>query len=233
MSVVANLPRVSLIVTPIGPDLAWVSAIDLIQLRNVRNIAVFVFPDVEELDFVGVYEVLCKSRGMKEEGVLTFDGPLHVDIIASGSPVLCRNGMKVVPHKVTSDFNLYDLLIVPGGNGITSLMKDAGLLERIREFARDHLICSVCTGSLLLGAAGVLGKSALTHHEHVADLRAYAEAATGRVHVDSNVITSAGISSSIDLGLVLLEMIYDRKTAQKVANRLELPTQYSSQSSIA
>ena len=198
----------------------------MIDLRNVRNIAVFIFPDVEELDFVGVYEVLCKSRGMREEGVLSFDNPLHVDIIAEESPVLCRNGMKVVPHKVSSDFNSYDLLIIPGGNGVTPLMKDTRLLEKIRQFARDHLICSVCTGSLLLGAAGVLGKKALTHHEHVADLKAYAEAATGRVYVDGNVISSAGISSSIDLGLKLLEMIYDEKTAQKVADRLELPTHY-------
>lgn len=199
----------------------------MIELRNVRNIAVFIFADVEELDFVGVYEVLCKSRGMKEEGVLTLDSPLHVDIIARESPVLCRNGLKVVPHKVTSDFNPYDLLIIPGGNGITPLMKDSSLLEKIRQFAQDHVICSVCTGSLLLGAAGVLGKKALTHHEHVADLKAYAEAATGRVHVNNKVITSAGISSSIDLGLKLLEMIYDEKTAQKVADRLELPARYN------
>lgn len=129
-----------------------------------------------------------------------------------------------MPHKVTSDFNSYDVLIIPGGNGITPLVKDTSLLEKIRQFAQDHVICSVCTGSLLLGAAGVLGKRALTHHEHVADLRAYAEAATGRVHVDDNVITSAGISSSIDLGLRLLEMIYDEDTARKVADRLELPT---------
>jgi cyclohexyl-isocyanide hydratase len=197
----------------------------LIELRNVRNIAIFIFAGVEELDFVGVYEVLCKSIGMREEGVLELNSPLHVDIIARESPVLCRNGLKVMPHKVSSDFSSYDLLIIPGGNGITPLMKDTSLLERIRQFARNHIICSVCTGSLLLGAAGVLeGKRALTHHEHLADLMAYVEAATGRVHADNNVITSAGISSSIDLGLKLLEMIHDEKAARKVADRLEVPT---------
>jgi transcriptional regulator GlxA family with amidase domain len=199
----------------------------LIELHNVRKIAIFIFADVEELDFVGVYEVLCKSRGMREEGVLALGSSLNVDIIARESPVLCRNGMKIVPHKVTSDFNSYDLLIIPGGNGVTPLMKDTSLLEKIRRFAWDHVICSVCTGSLLLGAAGVLGKRALTHHEHVAELKAYAEAAIGRVHVDNNVITSAGISSSIDLGLRLLEMICDEKAARKVADRLELPATYN------
>ena len=164
---------------------------------------------------------------MREEGVLTFDSSLNVEIIAEESPVLCRNGMKVVPHKITSDFNSYDILIIPGGRGITLLMRDARLLKKIRQFARDHVICSVCTGSLLLGAAGVLGKKALTHHEHVAELKTYAEAATGRVYVDNNVITSAGISSSIDLGLKLLEMIYDESTARKVADRLELPAHHN------
>ncbi len=199
----------------------------MIELRNVRKIAILVFGDVEELDFVGVYEVLCKSIGMKEEGILELDNPLHVDIIARESPVLCRNGMKVVPHKVTSDFNSYDLLIIPGGNGISRLTEDLSLLKKVRQFAQDHVVCSVCTGSLLLGAAGVLGKRALTHHEHVADLKAYAEIATGRVHVDRNVITSAGISSSIDLGMKLLKMIYGEKTARRVADRLELPVCYN------
>lgn len=200
----------------------------MIEFAKVRNIAIFIFADVEELDFVGVYEVLCKSRGMKDEGVLAPDRPLQVDILAGESPVLCRNGLKVVPDKVSSDFNSYDLLIIPGGNGITPLMKNTNLLEKIRQFGRDHIIASVCTGSLLLGAAGVLGKKALTHHEHLGDLKAYAETATGRVHVEGKVVTSAGISSSIDLGVKLLEMIYDDETARKVADRLELPTGYGS-----
>jgi transcriptional regulator GlxA family with amidase domain len=165
---------------------------------------------------------------MIEEGVLALENPLNVDIIAEESPVLCRNGLKVVPHKVVSDFSSYDVLIIPGGNGIAPLMKNASLLEKIREFARNHVVCSVCTGSLLLGAAGVLGKRALTHHEHLAELKAYAEPAAGRVSVDDRVITTAGISSSIDLGVKLLEMIYDEKTAQKVAERLELPDHYRS-----
>lgn len=81
-------------------------------------------------------------------------------------------------------------------------------------------------------SGGCTRKRALTHHEHIADLKAYAEVATGRVHVDNRVITSAGISSSIDLGLRLLEMIYDEKTARKVADRLELPIHYHSQGKV-
>lgn len=199
----------------------------MIALKKVRRIAIFIFPDVEELDFVGVYEVLCNSKSMAEEGTLRLDRLLHVDVLARESPVLCANGLKVVPHKVSSDFGSYDALILPGGRGIQPLMKNASLLQRLRQFAQDHLICSVCTGSLLLGEAGILkGKKALTHRRHITELEEYAELAAGRVHVDNNVITGAGVSSSIDLGLKLLEMLYDKTTARKVAERLELPTLY-------
>jgi transcriptional regulator GlxA family with amidase domain len=199
----------------------------LIDFKKVRAVAIFIFPDVDEFDFIGVYEVLGNANRMMEEGGLKLDEPLRVDVLATGSPISCRNGLKVVPHKVSSEFNSYDALIIPGGGGIRPLMKNASLLRELRQFANDHLICSVCTGSLLLGAAGVLeGKRALTHHWYLEELRTYAEPATGRVHVDSNVVTSAGISASIDLGLKLLELIYDASTARKVADRLELPPAY-------
>ena len=101
----------------------------MIDLQKARKIAVLIFPDVEELDFVGVYEVLCKSRGMREEGVLTFDESLDIDIIGGHSPVTCRNGLWVLPHRVSLDFSSYDVLIVPGGNGIRHLMEDTHLLR--------------------------------------------------------------------------------------------------------
>ena len=199
----------------------------MVDFKKVRSIAVFIFPDVEELDFVGVYETLGSINTMLKEKILKLDGPLKIDVLATESPVKCTNGLKVLPEKVSSDFTSYDVLIIPGGGGIRPLMKDDGFLEKLREFAKDHVICSVCTGSLLLGAAGILeGKKALTHQWYVKELQGYAEPARGRVHVDGNVVTAAGVSSSIDLGLKLIELIFDASTAAKVAGRLELPSGY-------
>jgi len=199
----------------------------LVDFKKVRSIAIFIFPDVEELDFVGVYEVLGNANTMQKEGTLKLDGLLHVDVLATESQILCTNGLKVVPDKVSSDFDPYDALIIPGGGGIRPLMKKEPFLEKLRQFAKDHVTCSVCTGSLLLGAAGILdGKRALTHHWYVKELEKYAEPAGGRVHVDNNVVTAAGVSSSIDLGLKLLELVYGTPTARKVAERLELPAGY-------
>ena len=199
----------------------------MVDFKKVRSISVFIFPDVEELDFVGVYETLGSVNTMLKERILKLDGPLKIDILATESPVKCTNGLKVLPEKVSSDFTPYDVLIIPGGGGIRPLMKDDGFLEKLREFAKDHVICSVCTGSLLLGAAGILkGKKALTHQWYVKELQGYAEPARGRVHVDGNVVTAAGVSSSIDLGLKLIELIFDASTAGKIAGRLELPSGY-------
>ena len=199
----------------------------MVDFGSVRSIAILVFPDVEELDFVGVHEVLGNCSRMAEEGELKLDRPIHVDIVATESPILCRNGLKVVPSNVASDFSSYDMLVVPGGRGIRALMGNEQFLQILREYAQDHLVCSVCTGSLVLGAAGVLrGKSALTHNWYSNELAEYARVATGRVCVDGNIVTGAGISSSIDVGLKLLELLYDKSVARKVAERLELPATY-------
>jgi len=199
----------------------------MMNFKEVRSVAIFIFPDVEELDFVGVYEVLGNANTMLREGLLELDRPLRVDILATESPVLCTNGLRILPDRVSSDFTPYDGLIIPGGGGIRPLMKDRGFLEGLRRFAEDRLVCSACTGSLLLGAAGILdGRKALTHQWYTKELKAYAEPAGGRVHVDGNVATAAGVSSSIDLGLKLLELLYDSSTAQRVAERLELPAGY-------
>ncbi len=199
----------------------------MLDFKKIRSLAIFIFPDVEELDFVGVYEVLGSANTMLKEGTLKLDGPLRVDVLATESPVSCTNGLRVLPDKVSSGFTPYDALIIPGGGGIRPLMKDDDFLEKLRHFAKDHLICSACTGSLLLGAAGILdGKKALTHQWYTKELQGYVEPAGGRVHVDGNVVTAAGVSSSIDLGLKLLELLYDPSTAHKVAERLELPAGY-------
>jgi cyclohexyl-isocyanide hydratase len=199
----------------------------MIDFKKVRSISMFIFPDVEELDFVGAYEVLGSANTMLKRGILKPDRILKIDVLATESPIKCANGLKVLPEKISSDFTSYDVLIIPGGGGIRSLMKDEVFLRKLREFAKDHVICSVCTGSLLLGAAGILdGKRALTHQWYVKELQGYAEPVRGRVHVDGNVVTAAGVSSSIDLGLKLLELIFDASTARKVAERLELPPSY-------
>jgi len=190
-----------------------------------KRIAILAFTDMEELDLVGVYEVLAKTRRMKEDGGLDIAEPLLVEILGLSEEVMCRNGLVIKPHRRLADFSGYDILIVPGGNGIATVVKDRTLLAAIQSFGRDHLVCSVCTGAFVLAEAGLLaGKRATTHHEAREELQLYCEVVQERVVEDGNVITAGGISCSLDLGLVLLEKIYDADVAERVARRLALET---------
>jgi cyclohexyl-isocyanide hydratase len=192
----------------------------------MEKVGIYIFPDVEELDFIGVFEVLAKSRSMKDEGKLPIEKPLQVDVIASENIITCANGLMVKPHKITDSFEGYDLLIVPGGKGVTKLFGAAEFLKKIREFARDHMICSVCTGALILGKAGLLkGKKATTHHNAREALREFCEVVDSRVYIDDNVISAGGVSCSLDLGLKILEITYGKKTAEMVADQMEIPTE--------
>jgi cyclohexyl-isocyanide hydratase len=192
----------------------------------MEKVGIYIFPDVEELDFIGVFEVLAKSRSMKDEGKLPIEKPLQVDVIASENIITCANGLMVKPHKITDSFEGYDLLIVPGGKGVTKLFGAAEFLKKIREFASDHMICSVCTGALILGKAGLLkGKKATTHHNAREALREFCEVVDSRVYIDDNVISAGGVSCSLDLGLKILEITYGKKTAEMVADQMEIPTE--------
>ena len=192
----------------------------------MEKVGIYIFPDVEELDFIGVFEVLAKSRSMKDEGKLPIEKPLQVDVIASENIITCANGLMVKPHKITDSFEGYDLLIVPGGKGVTKLFGAAEFLKKIREFASDHMICSVCTGALVLGKAGLLkGKKATTHHNAREALREFCEVVDSRVYIDDNVISAGGVSCSLDLGLKILEITYGKKTAEMVADQMEIPTE--------
>jgi len=182
---------------------------------SLRRIAILVFPGVEELDFVGVYEVLAKLEQMEE-------CDLEVELVGTEGEITCALGMRVVPHKTYRGLADYDLLVVPGGRGVEALMGDEQLLREIKEFSQEHIVCSVCTGAFVLGAAGVLeGRRATTHHRRKEELKEFCEVVEDRVVRDENVITAAGVSAALDLGLKIVELACGREAAERVAERVE------------
>ncbi|MHA1941580.1 MAG: DJ-1/PfpI family protein [Candidatus Hodarchaeales archaeon] len=191
---------------------------------EIKKVGIYIFQQVEELDFVGVFEILAKTRFMKDEGKLPIESALQVDIIATEDMITCSNGLIVKPHAVVDSFEGYDLLIIPGGRGVNSLIEDKNLLENIKDFGKEHIICSVCTGSFVLGAAGLLkGKTAVTHHKARDMLKEYCNVTNSRVYVDGNVISTGGVSCSLDLGLKILEIVYENTISEMVADYLEIP----------
>ncbi len=185
--------------------------------------AILIFPDVEELDFVGVYEVLSKARTMADEGQLALAQPLEVSLLAREQRVVCTNGMVVQPHRRYAGLAGFDFVVVPGGRGVQALRDDAALLADLSRLQKaGGLLCSVCTGALVLAWAGALqGRRATTHHAYRERLAAYCQVVDQRVVTGGNVITAAGVSASLDLGLALLERFYGSETARQVARRIE------------
>ena len=185
--------------------------------------AILIYPGVEELDFVGVYEVLCKTRTLAVEGELTLMVPLDVTLLAREQLVHCANGLVTQPHLRYAGLAEYEFVVVPGGPGVHNLQNDETLLTDIAYFHQlDGLLCSVCTGALVLAWAGVLeGRRATTHHRYRETLVDYCHVVDQRVVTDGRIITAAGVSASLDLGLVLVERFFGRRAAHEVAQRIE------------
>ncbi len=177
------------------------------------NIGMVLFPDLTQLDLTGPYEVLTRAPGAK----------VHL-IARDRSPVASENGLAIVPTTTFADSPPLDILFVPGGWGQVAAGEDPATLEFLRtQGARATWVTSVCTGSLLLGAAGLLRGYRATTHWAFMDLLPLvgAEPVHERVVIDRNRITAGGVTSGIDFGLTLLARLAGPELAQAVQLSLE------------
>jgi transcriptional regulator GlxA family with amidase domain len=185
------------------------------------RIGILIFDDAEELDFVGPYEVFTMARQLKADDS-------EVLLVAErDAPVTCAKGMRVLPHATTANCGTLDILLVPGGQGTRREVENKALLRWIADVAKTATwITSVCTGAMLLTAAGpAKGKRVTTHWAFVEALRARKEAAEVLEHFryvqDGNVVTSAGVSAGIDMALWLVGQIHDIPFARAVQRGME------------
>lgn len=179
-----------------------------------ESFGVLTFPGAEELDFVGPWEMLTMwSRHA--------DGPANCLLVAqSMEPVRCAKGMSVLPHVSFEACPSLDYLLVPGGQGTRTEVTNKVLLEFVsKQAASCKAVVSVCTGSFVLHAAGLLsGKRATTHWGSLDRLRALKDVTVveERFVQDGNVWSSAGVSAGIDLLLALISSVASPETAGKV-----------------
>src|SRR5207248_11752981 len=125
--------------------------------------------------------------------------------------------------RVRPPLDEFDVLVVPGGLGTRQLQSDAGFVEWLRTFPSNRLAVSVCTGSLLLGAAGRLrGRRATTHHTAFEELAQWGAIPTKeRVIDDGDVITAGGVTSAIDAGIHVVREIAGPDVAAKICRQME------------
>ena len=186
-----------------------------------RTVLILLFDEVEVLDFAGPFEVFSVTGRQQNEK------PFNVITCARKSPVLARAGLTINPVHTLENAPASEILIIPGGYGTRQLLKDEALLAWIRErSAQAELTLSVCTGSLLLAAAGLLeGREATTHHGAFGELRAISPNVTvceNRRIVDTGkIVTCGGISSGIDMSLYVVSRLLGQAAAEETAEYME------------
>ncbi len=188
---------------------------------------ILIFPDVEVLDFCGPYEVFSVTR-LNEEKRREEPSPFEVLLIAENKdPVVATGGLRVLPDVTLENCPTLDILVVPGGWGTRKEINNETLLSWIAERGGHvETLTSVCTGSMLLGRAGLLdGRRATTHWRSLDWMRESFPAVTveDQYHVveDGNIITSAGISAGIDMALHVVTRYYGDSVARATARNME------------
>jgi putative intracellular protease/amidase len=181
------------------------------------DIVIPVYDDFTALDAVGPYEVLSRIGGR-----VRFVG-------RQAGPVVTDNGMLTVMAEASlAEAAAADIVVVPGGVGVRALTTDAVWLDWLRAVhATSTWTTSVCTGSLLLGAAGILeGLHATSHWLELETLRGYGAEPTGqRVVEQGKVITAAGVSAGIDMALTLAARVVGEDGAKAIQLAIEYDPQ--------
>ncbi len=177
------------------------------------QIGFVLFPGIQQLDLTGPYDVLASLPDVK----------LHL-IWKDLAPITSSTGLVLSPTITYNDCPALDVICVPGGSGVGPLMEDQPTLDFLRVQSQTaRYVTSVCTGSLVLGAAGLLrGRRATTHwayHDMLATLGAIA--VQERVVRDGNLFTGGGITAGIDFALTLAAELYSEAAAQLVQLQLE------------
>lgn len=177
------------------------------------NVGLLLFPDLDQLDFTGPFEVLSRMP----------DSSVHL-LWKNTAPVKDMMGLVLQPTLALKDAPPLDVLVVPGGYGQQALMEDAEVINFVREQGeRAKYVVSVCTGALILGAAGLLKGYRATTHWTAVSLLAHLGAVhvDQRVVVDRNRVTCGGVTSGIDGALALVALLRGEQAAQEIQLYME------------
>ncbi len=194
-----------------------------------KLVGIVLFENIEVLDFCGPFEVFSVTR-LNEEKRREEPSPFKVLLITENNePVITTGGMRVIPDHTFESCPELDVLVVPGGWGTRKEIKNQKMLNWLRLRAPEvETLTSVCTGSMLLGFAGLLdGHHATTHWRSLDWMRESFPSVKVEYdkHVveDGRIFTSAGISAGIDMALKVVERCYGEDIARAAARQMEYP----------
>lgn len=181
--------------------------------------AFILFDRMTFLDFIGFYDAVTRLKTMKIQA--DFEWRTH----AQSKLVTDDRNMRLEADIVGGSLAGYDMLFIPGGFGTRALQHDAAFVQWLQTAADAKLKASVCTGALLLGAAGYLkGLRATTHPSAYKELEPYCKTVIQeRVVDEGDIITGRGVSTSIDLGLHVVEKLAGAEARARVAAQMDYP----------
>jgi cyclohexyl-isocyanide hydratase len=182
-------------------------------MTETQRFGLLLFPRLTQLDMTGPFEVFSRLPG----------GKVHL-VWKDREPVRSDTGLAMLPDTGFTDCPQLDVLCVPGGPGVAALMEDEEVLAFLRaQAAGARYVTSVCTGALVLAAAGLLkGRRATTHwasHDFLAPLGAVPE--QGRVVRDGKFVTGGGVTAGIDFALTLVAEMASPEIAQAIQLQIE------------
>jgi cyclohexyl-isocyanide hydratase len=180
---------------------------------DMTSFALLLFPDMTQLDLTGPYEVFSRCPGAQ----------VHVAWKTVG-PVKTEHGLALQATTALAELAQVDVLCIPGGFGVDALLDDDELLQHVRRLAAGaRFVTSVCSGALVLGAAGLLrGRRATTHWTSLDLLARFgATPVADRIVVDGSVITGGGVTAGIDFGLHLAALLHGRPIAEAIQLGIE------------
>ncbi|MDQ0088494.1 cyclohexyl-isocyanide hydratase [Paenibacillus anaericanus] len=183
------------------------------------KIAFVIFNGMTFLDFIGFYDVIYRLNMFEETKGTTWD------ICGLSEEISDELGLTVKVNRVKPDLSEYDLLFVPGGMGTRELQYNDEFITWLKQADKVKYKVSVCTGSLLLGAAGFLENKKATTHPNVYELlEPYcAEVIKTRIVKDGDLITAGGVSTSIDLALYIVKLFVNQEAVEIIKQQIDYP----------
>ncbi|OAB39765.1 DJ-1/PfpI family protein [Paenibacillus glacialis] len=183
------------------------------------KIGFVVFNGLTFLDFIGFYDVIYRLNLFEETKGTTWD------ICGLSEEISDELGLTIKVNKIKPDLSEYDLVFVPGGMGTRKLRFDEEFIGWLRQAINVKYVVSVCTGSLLLGAAGFLENKMATTHPYAYELlEPYCkEVIKARIVKDGNLITAGGVSTSIDLALYIVGLFVNKVAVDVIKKQIDYP----------
>ncbi|MCP3876306.1 MAG: DJ-1/PfpI family protein [Desulfobacteraceae bacterium] len=193
----------------------------------MKNLAILLFDDVEVLDFAGPFEIFSVTNELNNYSLLNI-----YTVSKNKEPIIARNGLSVNPDFALSEAPLADFLIIPGGYGARAVLNQPDVIDWIKTNAKfAEKVMSICTGSFLLGKAGLLGGLKATTHYQVfdtlAELAPDTEIVKNKRFIDNGkILTSAGVTAGIEMSFHVVEILYGKIVAAKTAEYIEYHGSY-------